>query len=142
MWTTRHEAETDADPGAVWAAIEALKHGARWSDATDAFELHGPFAVGTRITVTPAGQDAMTSVITELVPGERYADRTDFQGLALTFRHALMPLADGGTRVTHVLEIDGDGADEIGPELGPRIASDFPAAMDELLAAAAGARAR
>ncbi|MDQ1556615.1 MAG: hypothetical protein QOI02_1617 [Actinomycetota bacterium] len=36
----------------------------------------------------------------------------------------------------HELEITGDDADEIGPELGPQISGDFPVAMDELLTAA------
>jgi hypothetical protein len=38
--------------------------------------------------------------------------------------------------VTHILEIEGQGAEAIGPELGTQIAGDFPEAMDELLAAA------
>ncbi|WP_431218430.1 polyketide cyclase [Leifsonia xyli] len=104
--------------------------------ASDRFELHGPFAVGTQVTVTPQGQEAMTSTIVELDPDRLYADRTDFGDLALTFRHTLVPAAEGGTEVTHTLEIDGEGADAIGPELGPQIAGDFPVAMDELLRAA------
>ena len=45
-------------------------------------------------------------------------------------------MADGGTEVTHTLEIDGEGADAVGPDLGPQIAGDFPVAMEELLRAA------
>jgi hypothetical protein len=46
-------------------------------------------------------------------------------------------LGTGGTRITHRLEITGDGAAELGPQLGPEITADFPEAMDGLLACAA-----
>jgi hypothetical protein len=136
MWSTEYAAETDVAPGAVWATLRDLHSGVRLSDASDAFELHGPFAVGTEISVTPQGQDTFRSVIIELEEPKAYADRTEFGGLILTFRHTLHPLASGGTRVTHQLQIDGPDADQAGPELGPQISEDFPAAMADLLAAA------
>ena len=78
----------------------------------------------------------MQSTIVELVRGRVYADRTVFGELELTFRHDLAPTTDGGTRVRHTLTIEGPGADQIAPELGPQISSDFPTTMSELLAAA------
>lgn len=135
MWTTNYQAATSASPEAVWAAIEALHSGVKLGPESDDFVLHGRFALGTTITVTPQGQDAMQSEIIELDPPRVYADVTRYGPLALTFRHRLEP--DGaGTRVTHELEIDGEGADEVGPELGPQISGDFPVAMAELFAAA------
>jgi len=136
MWTTQHAASTPAPASAVWSALRDLHSGTPLGPASDSFELHGPFAVGTEVTVTPQGQDAMTSTIVELDPERVYADRTVFGPLSLTFRHTLAPTAEGGTRVTHTLEIDGEGADQAGPELGPQIAGDFPVAMAELLHAA------
>lgn len=136
MWTTSHHATTPAPASAVWTALRDLHSGTPLGPASDDFELHGPFAVGTRITVTPQGQEPMTSEIVELEPERVYADRTAFGGLSLTFRHTLLPLAEGGTTVTHTLEIDGAEADAAGPELGPQIAGDFPVAMAELLHAA------
>ncbi|MGN7798263.1 SRPBCC family protein [Leifsonia sp. 22587] len=136
MWTTQHSAGTGAPASAVWSALRDLHSGTPLGPASDRFELHGPFAVGTTVTVTPQGQDSMTSEIVELDPERVYADRTAFGGLALTFRHTLAPRADGGTDVTHTLEIDGEDADAVGPELGPQIAGDFPVAMAELLRAA------
>jgi len=136
MWTTRFNATTPAEPGAVWDALRTLHSGTPLGPNSDTFELHGPFAIGTRVTVTPQGQDSMESVITELEPNAVYADRTAFGGLTLTFRHELQLEPDGGTRVTHTLEIDGDGADQLGPELGPQISGDFPETMTELLTAA------
>jgi hypothetical protein len=138
MWTTSYSAETSAAPSAVWNALRALHSGTPLGPDSDSFELHGPFAVGTQITVTPQGQESMDSVITELEPGRAYADQTVFGTLTLSFRHQLTPSAEptGGTSVAHTLQISGDGSDDIGPELGPQISGDFPVAMAELFAAA------
>jgi hypothetical protein len=138
MWTTDYRAETTASADRVWAALRDLHSGIPLGPESDRFELHGPFAVGTEVSVTPQGQDTLRSRIVELEPGRVYADRTEFGGLVLTFRHTLEPLPDG-TAVTHQLEIDGEGADQVGPELGPQISSDFPVAMRELFAAAESA---
>jgi hypothetical protein len=136
MWTTQYTAETDAAPEAVWAALRDLHNGTRLSERSDRFELHGPFAAGTELSVTPQGQDTFLSVIIELDEPRVYADRTQFEDLTLLFRHTLEALPAGGTRVTHQLEIDGPGADQAGPELGPQISEDFPVAMADLFAAA------
>ena len=141
MWTTNYTAETSAPSTDVWDALQALHSGVALGPASDKFELHGPFAVGTEVTVTPQGQDAMTSIIIELEPGLVYADQTSFGELLLTFRHQLQATHGGGTTITHTLEITGAGSDEVGPELGPQISGDFPVAMAELIASAeSGAR--
>jgi len=136
MWTTDFTKTTTASPDQVWAALQALHSGTPLGPNSDSFELHGPFAAGTKLTATPQGQEAMESTITELEPGRVYADQTRFGDLLLTFRHTLVGVAAGGTRVTHTLEITGGDADKVGPELGPQISADFPMAMAELLSAA------
>jgi len=93
--------------------------------------------VGGTVTMTPRGQDPVTSVITDIKANERYADQTEFGGVTLSFSHTLDRLPGGGTRVTHRLEITGDQAGEPGPRLGPAITEDFPDAMAALLAYAA-----
>ena len=136
MWTTAHTVTTDIEPAAIWSALRDLHSGIPLGEHSDRFELHGPFAVGTEVSVTPQGQDTMRSVIVELDEERTYADRTTFGELTLLFRHILTPLDGGGTRVTHQLDISGPSASEVGPELGPQISCDFPVTMDELLAAA------
>ncbi len=131
MWTTEYTAETSLSPGTVWAALRDLHTGELTYEGADTFELHGPFAVGTELTLTPVGQDSFHSTIVDLVENETYADRTEFGDLVLTFRHTLTPIASG-TRVTHRLEIDGESADQVGPELGPQISDDFPESMAAL----------
>jgi hypothetical protein len=136
MWSTDYSTETEVAPSDVWAALRNLHSGVSASAAGDVFELHGPFAVGTELSVTPKGQDTFSSTIIELAEDRLYADRTEFGDVTLVFRHTLTPLEVGGTRITHSLEIAGDGADRVGPELGPQISADFPSALDDLIEAA------
>lgn len=136
MWSTEYTQDTDVTPAQIWTALRALHVGEVNGPDTDQFEIHGPFAVGTEISVTPAGQDTFRSTIVELEDERRYADETTFGDTRLRFAHTLVPLDGEGTRVTHRLEISGPDADQVGPELGPQISEDFPAAMSALIAAA------
>jgi hypothetical protein len=135
MWTEQHSVETQLPASAIWAALRDLHTGAVASADGDTFVIHGPFAVGTELDVTPQGQETFRSRIVELIEDERYADVTEFGDVTLTFRHVLTP-SDTGTRVAHELVIDGPGADVTGPDLGPQITADFPAALEGLIAMA------
>jgi hypothetical protein len=137
MWAHEYAAETAVSPEAIWAVLRDLDQWPRWDTSMERVALQGPFAVGTQVAMTPAGQDPIVSTIVAITEAEYYADRTDFGGVTLQFSHALTRLADGGTRITHRLEITGDAAAELGPQLGPEITADFPEAMDGLLACAA-----
>ena len=135
-WSTQYSADTQVAPEAVWAVLRDTRTGTALPGG-NTYVIHGPFAVGTELSVTPDGSDdALTSTIVELVDGAAYADRTEFNGLILTDRHELTPLEGGGTRITHQLVIGGPAAATVGPNLGPQISEDFPAAMNELIAAA------
>lgn len=135
MWIAEHTAQTDLARETVWAALANLHRGTLTYDGADTFELRGPFAVGSTVAVTPVGQETFESTIVDLVEPSTYADRTSFGDVTLLFRHTLVEV-DGGTRVTHRLEIDGPSADEVGPELGPQISDDFGDSMQALFAAA------
>ena len=131
MWSNEYTAVSPLPARAIWAALKALHEGRLSYEGSDTFVLHGPFAIGTRVSVTPAGQETFESRIVDLVDNETYADETAFGDTKLLFRHTLVPV-DGGTRVTHRLEISGPSAAEVGPELGPQISGDFDASMAKL----------
>jgi len=137
MWAHEYTAETAVSPEAVWAVLRDLEQWPRWDTSMERVVPQGPFAVGTRVSMTPVGQDAIVSVIVAVTEPAYYADRTDFGPVTLEFSHTLTRRPDGGTRVTHRLEITGDGAADLGPQLGPEITADFPEAMAGLLACAA-----
>ncbi|KQR53387.1 polyketide cyclase [Leifsonia sp. Leaf336] len=135
MWTTEEVAETTASRSAVWEAVRDLHTGDLTYPGADRFELHGPFEVGTELTVTPEGQEPIRSRIVELSAGRAYADLTEFGEVQLTFRYDLDDREEG-TVVRYSLTIDGADSDTVGPELGPQISADFPASLAALLAEA------
>jgi hypothetical protein len=135
MWFAEHTAVTDLPRDRVWAAVRDLHLGELTYPGSDTFEPHGPFAVGTELTVTPEGQEPIRSRIIELTEGETYADLTELGDVALTFRYRLEDAA-GGILVRYSLTIDGPAADAVGPELGPQISADFPESLAALLAQA------
>jgi hypothetical protein len=137
MWVHEYTAETAVSPEAIWAVLSDLDRWPRWDTSMERVALQGPFAVGTQVSMTPVGQDPIVSTIVGLSAPEFYADRTDLGPVTLEFSHTLTRLGTGGTQITHRLEITGDGAAELGPQLGPEITADFPEAMDGLLACAA-----
>lgn len=136
MWTHELVQDTEVAPAAIWAVLADIDHWVDWDTSMDAISLLGPFEVGTQISMTPTGQDPIVSTIVEIVPNERYGDRTDFGGVTLDFIHVLARRDEGGTRVSHRLTISGPAVDDVAPDLGPMITSDFPEAMDGLIAAA------
>ncbi|MFF0293089.1 SRPBCC family protein [Kitasatospora sp. NPDC004614] len=136
MWQHEHTADTTAAPHAVWAVLSDLNAWPSWDTSMESVTLDGPFAVGSKVAMTPTGQEPIVSVITRIEENHVYADETEFGGTTLSFWHTLTALPDGGTRVLHRLEITGPDADGLGPELGPMITEDFPEAMAGLLAQA------
>ena len=141
-WTHEHTADTLVAPSDVWATLRALYTGTELGDTGDHIEIHGPFAAGTRLSVTPKGANFVVDcTIVEVVEGEVFAYRTELNGVMITSRHTLAATQEGGTRITHQSAIAGPGAERSGPRIGPRLTEDHPAAMDQLIAAAGRAAA-
>ncbi len=132
MWIHEHTAETDVPRDLVWQALADIDNWTAWDTSMQEIALTGPFEVGGTVAMTPIGQDPIVSTIVEISEGSRYADETSFGGVTLRFSHTLEDVADG-TRIVHRLEITGDAADELGPEIGPQITEDFPEAMAGLI---------
>ena len=137
-WEHDYTQNTTVPADAVWAALRNLYTGLTQSDTGDDICLHGPFATGAALSVTPHGADFVVHcVITELDAGKTYAYRSHFNNLYLTSRHTLVRLPGGGTRITHHSVISGPGAEVVGLQLGPRITEDRPQTMHALIDAAA-----
>src|SRR5881398_3010123 len=104
MWTHEYSAMSHLPAAAIWNALKAVHEGRLTYEGCDVFVLHGPFAKGTRVSVTPVGQGTFESTIVDLVENVTYADETSFGDATLLFRHTLVPV-EGGTQVTHRLDI-------------------------------------
>ena len=74
MWSTQHSQITDVSISALWRTFIAVHSGELTLPGGDHFEPERELAVGTRIAMTPAGQEQVISTVTEFVPEKRYAD--------------------------------------------------------------------
>jgi hypothetical protein len=140
MFTFEHTVETTASADAVWALYADVNAWLRWDHGLDAIELNGPFEAGVTGRITPKGMEQLPFTLTRVEPGRGFDDETPALGHMLRFSHVIEPLASGGARVTHRVEIEGPAAEQ----MGPNVTGDTPEAMAALVSLAelapAGAR--
>lgn len=133
MWVTEKSAETTATPEAIWRQWADVRRWPEWNGDIERIELEGPFAVGSRITMTPIAQEPIELRIAEAVEPERFVDEADFGEVVVRTIHRVEPLDAGGARVVYRLEITGPAADTLGPQIGPQISGDFPQVLAALI---------
>ena len=136
MWDYEHRVETSATPEAIWLLWADVAGWGTWNAEIGKIEIDGPFAAGSRITMTPPGEDPIRLLIAEVVPGELFIDEARFGGLILRTIHRIERIAQDRIQVVYRMEISGAGADEVGPQIGPGITADWPETMASLVALA------
>jgi hypothetical protein len=105
----------------VWELFADVARWKHWNAGIDAIEIHGPFKAGTTFTMTPTGQDALRSMLIEVIPGESFTDETVVNDTRVVVSHRLSRLPSGNTRIIYRTEITGPGA----AEFGPMVTADF-----------------
>jgi uncharacterized protein YndB with AHSA1/START domain len=138
MWSYQHAVETTAAPQTLWDLWTDVASWPTWNEGIETIEIEGPFAVGTRFTMTPPGDEPIVMKLVEVEPGRSFADEMDGGEFTVLTAHRLDPTEDGRTRVTYRTEITGPAADEVGPQLGPAITADFPDVLAALVRLAEG----
>ncbi|MFB7666021.1 SRPBCC family protein [Kitasatospora sp. NPDC056138] len=142
MWVYEHGIETDAAREAIWRLWADVENWGSWNAGIEKIEFQGPFTEGASITMTPPGEEPVALRVTEAREGELFTDEARFGGLVLSTTHRLVPLDREHTRVVYRMEITGEGADEVGPQIGPGITADWPETMAALVDLAARGRER
>jgi Polyketide cyclase / dehydrase and lipid transport len=133
MWTTEHTIETTASPEAIWRLWSDVATWPEWNEDIEKIEISGPFAVGSTIPMTPNGQDTVELRIAEASVPHLFIDEAEFPDVVVRTVHRIDPLGSDRSKVTYRMEISGPAADTVGPELGPRISSDFPETLSGLV---------
>jgi uncharacterized protein YndB with AHSA1/START domain len=133
MWEYEYAVETTASSQSLWRRWSDVPQWPSWNAGIETIEIDGPFAVGTRFTMTPPGQEPVTLQLVEVEPERLFVDELDAGDFAVRTLHRLEPLAGGRTRVVYRTEIDGPAAEQVGPELGPAITADFPEVLAALV---------
>jgi len=142
MWATEHSIETSALPEEVWAMWADVPSWPEWNGDIERIELDGAFAAGSRIVMTPIGQEAVELRIAEAVEPLVFVDEANLDGVTIRTTHHVERVGDELSRVLYRMEISGPGADTIGPALGPEISADFPDTLAALVAHAEARSAR
>ena len=133
MWAAEHSVETGATPEAIWRQWADVDRWPEWNGDIERIELAGPFAAGSRIVMTPIGEEPIELRIAEAVEPELFVDEAELGEIVVRTTHRVERLDGERARVTYRMEITGPAADTLGPQLGPEISGDFP----EVLAALA-----
>jgi hypothetical protein len=137
MWAAEHSIETTASPESIWRRWSDVATWGDWNADIERIEISGPFAAGSTIAMTPAGQDAVELRLSEVAEPTLFVDEADLGDVVIRTFHRLDHVDEGRTRVTYRMEITGPAADRVGPQLGPQISGDFPEVLAALVERAA-----
>jgi uncharacterized protein YndB with AHSA1/START domain len=132
MWTTEHSIETSATPSRIWRLWSDVHRWPEWNGDIERIELHGPFAAGSTIVMTPVGDEPVELRIAEAVEPELFVDEADLGEVVVRTTHRVQELGDGQARITYRMEITGPAADTLGAQIGPEISGDFPETLSAL----------
>jgi hypothetical protein len=132
MWTTEHSIETTAASEATWGLWAEVAGWPDWNADLERAELSGPFAAGSTITMTPHGQEPIELRIAEAVEPEQFVDEAHLGGVVIRTIHRIEQV-EGRIRVVYRMEITGQEADTLGPQIGPEISADFPQVLAALV---------
>jgi hypothetical protein len=133
MWSYEHSVETTAAPERIWRVWADVPGWAGWNPDIEDVSIDGPFAAGSEIAMTPAGQDTVRLRIAELRENELFVDEAVIGDAVIRTLHRLDRLDDGRVRVTYRTEIGEPEGSRLGAELGPAITADFPETIAALV---------
>ncbi len=135
MWDYQYQATTTATPARIYQLWADVNTWPQWNADLIRAELHGPFAAYSQIHMTSA-QGTLELRLADVQENQRFVDEVEMEGVLIRTTHQLNILPDGRTQVTYQMQITGEGADQLGPEIGPMITSDFPDTVAALIRSA------
>jgi Polyketide cyclase / dehydrase and lipid transport len=134
MWVAEYSIETSAPPEAIWREWVDVSSWPEWNGDIERIELVGPFAAGSKILMTPIGDEPVELRIAEATEPNVFVDEADLGEIVVRTTHRVERIGGERSRVTYRMEITGPAADTLGPQLGPQISGDFPETLAALVA--------
>ncbi len=133
MWSVEHSIETSAAPNEIWRLWADVAGWPAWNSDIERIELVGDFAAGSRIVMTPVGQEPIELRLAETVEPESFVDEAELGEIVVRTIHRIERLDGERARVVYRMEITGPAADTLGPQIGPEISGDFPQTLAALV---------
>jgi dihydrofolate reductase len=91
MWAAEHSIETTASPESIWRRWSDVASWGDWNADIERIEISGPFAAGSTIAMTPAGQDAVELRLSEVAEPTLFVDEADLGDVVIrTFTGSIM----------------------------------------------------
>lgn len=135
-WELTHSVETNASPSFAWNFWTDVTN---WDDPPAEFALNGPFAAGSRGTTRMPGQTPLQWFIREVTPPNAATIEMSLDGAALSFEWRFVGLADGRTRLTQRIVLQGEKADMYLSQVKAAFTANLPDGMKKLATAMAKA---
>src|SRR5262245_50607911 len=104
MWATEHSIETSASPEQIWRLWADVPGWPEWNTDIERIELIGPFAAGSRILMTPFGEDTVQLRITEAAEPELFVDEADLGGIVVRTMHRVEHIDRHRVKVRYRME--------------------------------------
>ena len=118
---------TNAPRSTIWSLWTDVNNWSTWNAGVAQAQLIGPFASGAEFSMTPTGQDTMTSRLVRVEEGVAFTDETVLGDICVTVEHRIEPVDGGKLRVVYSAQMTGPGAEHV----GAMVTEDF----DDVLAA-------
>jgi hypothetical protein len=140
MWEKEYSVVTQAQPEQIWRLWTDVAGWPAWNGDIERIELIGPFAPGSRILMTPIGEEPVELRIAAIREPELFVDEADLGEIVVRTAHRVEQIDSARSLVTYRMEITGPAADTLGPQIGPEISGDFPQTLAALVARAESGR--
>jgi uncharacterized protein YndB with AHSA1/START domain len=119
----------------VWEFVSHIDNLARVEGAAvESMTLDGPFQAGTKGTTKMRGQEPTRWRLVEVKPPERVIYEMELTEAVLHFTWTYEELADGRTRLSQHITLEGPGAESYVPILEQSLAPNVGKGMEKLAA--------
>jgi polyketide cyclase/dehydrase/lipid transport protein len=141
MWTYEHSIDADVSPTAVWdlyADVSAWPD--TWNYGLEIVKLDGPFQDGSTGICQPRGAEALPYTLGEVSLGKHFTMHLNDEDKVITASYCgVEALPDGGSRITHRIELSGPASAARAAELGPILSQGLIGGVQKLVEFAAKA---
>jgi uncharacterized protein YndB with AHSA1/START domain len=130
-----HRITVEAPPEAIFRIYEDVKNWHTWDPDTKQATLDGPFQVGSRGRLVPTKGNAVTMVLTQVVPGRCFTVESKIPLFRMVFEHELGPVKKS-TEIIHRVTLTGWLTLILGPMLSKQLNAGLPVTLRRLKALA------